>query len=69
MRSNNGPAPSIGFGSRQFIMEMEFRRGLMDHRKVKALALRLKTLDTIGNCQRPVFSLGVSQDKHKITNL
>ena len=28
-----------------------------------------KTLDTIGNCQRPVFSLGVSQHMHKITNL
>ena len=29
----------------------------------------LKTLDTIGNCQRPVFSLGVSQQLHtgKIT--
>ena len=25
--------------------------------------------DTIGNCQRPVFSLGVSQHMHKITNL
>ena len=29
----------------------------------------LKTLDTNGNCQRPVFSLGVSQHMHKITNL
>ena len=29
----------------------------------------LKTLDTFGNCQRPVFSLGVSQYMHKITNL
>ena len=29
--------------------------------------LLLKTLDTIGNCQRPVFSLGVSQHMHKIT--
>ena len=29
----------------------------------------LKTLDTIGNCQRPVFSLGVSQYMHKIINL
>ena len=29
----------------------------------------LKTLDTIGNCQRLVFSLGVSQHMHKITNL
>ena len=32
----------------------------------------LKTVDTICNCQRPVFwlfSLGVSQNTHKITNL
>ena len=29
----------------------------------------LKTLDTIGNCQRPVFSLCVSQPMHTITNL
>ena len=26
-------------------------------------------MDTIGNCQRRVFSLGVSQLMHKITNL
>ena len=26
----------------------------------------LKTLDTIGNCQRPIFSFGVSQHMHKI---
>ena len=31
--------------------------------------LNLKTVDTIGNCQRPVFSLGISQRMHKITNL
>ena len=29
----------------------------------------LKAVDTIGNCQRAVFSLGVSQHMHKITNL
>ena len=29
--------------------------------------LVLKTLDTIGNCQRPVFSLGGSTQMHKIT--
>jgi hypothetical protein len=29
----------------------------------------LKALDTFGNCQRPVFSLGVSQHINKITNL
>ena len=29
----------------------------------------LKALDTTGNCQKPVFSLGVSQHVHKITNL
>ena len=33
------------------------------------LRIKLKTLDTIGNFQRPVFSLGVSQHMHKITNL
>ena len=26
--------------------------------------MRLKALDTFGNCQRPVFSLGVSQYMH-----
>ena len=26
-------------------------------------------LDTFGNCQRPVFSLGVSQHMHKISSL
>ena len=29
----------------------------------------LKTVDNFGNCQRPVFSLGISQHMHKITNL
>ena len=29
----------------------------------------LKTLDTIGNFQRLVFTVGVSQHMHKITNL
>ena len=28
----------------------------------------LKALDTVGNCLRPVFSLGVSQHMHEITN-
>ena len=36
--------------------------------KVKKTTL-LKPLDTIGNCQRPVFSLAVSQHMHEITNL
>ena len=30
---------------------------------------RLKTMDTIGNCQRPVFLLGLSQHVYNITNL
>ena len=34
-----------------------------------ALLSGLKTLDTFGNCQRPVILLGVSQRMHKITNL
>ena len=29
----------------------------------------LKAVDTIGNCQRLAFTLGVSQHMHKITNL
>ena len=29
----------------------------------------LKALDTFGNCQRPLFSLGVSQHMYKITDL
>ena len=33
------------------------------------MTIHLKTVDTIGNCQRPVFSLGVSQHMHKITNV
>ena len=37
--------------------------------EVKTLDSTLKTLDTIGNCQRPVFSLGVSQHVHKIKKL
>ena len=31
-------------------------------------AYKLKTLDIIGNCQRPVFSLAVSQHMHEVTN-
>ena len=27
---------------------------------LKSMVRRLKTLDTIGNCQRPVFPIGVS---------
>ena len=32
-------------------------------------ALPLKTLDTVGNCQRLVFTVGASEHMHKITNL
>ena len=31
--------------------------------------IRLKALYTFGNCQRPVFSIGVSHHKHTITSL
>ena len=30
---------------------------------------QLKAVDTIGNCQRLAFTVGVSQHMHKITNL
>ena len=36
----------------------------------RCILFYFKDLDTFGNCQRPVFSLGVSQHMHyKITNL
>ena len=37
-----------------------------NNRKSKLI---LKALDTFGNCRKPVFSLGVPQHVHKITNL
>ena len=37
----------------------------MQYAIVRSFHTNLKTLDTIGNCQRPVFSLGVSQHMHK----
>ena len=37
--------------------------------KVAMISFFLKTVDTIGNCQRLVFTVGVSQHMHKITNL
>ena len=39
------------------------------HRAAWLLFVLLKPVDYIGNCQRPVFSLGVSQAMHEITNL
>ena len=36
---------------------------------MQSLKSYVKTLDTIGNCQRSVFSLGVSQHMHTITTL
>ena len=35
----------------------------------KAKRYCLKAVDTIGNCQRLAFTVGVSQHMHKITNL
>ena len=37
--------------------------------KVHRFPFNLKGRYTIGICQRPVFSLGLSQHMHKITNL
>ena len=34
-----------------------------------AMSVALKAVDTIGNCQRLAFTVGVSQHMHKITNL
>ena len=37
--------------------------------KVSTTIWVLKTLEAIGNCQRLVFTVGVSQHTHKITNM
>ena len=42
---------------------------LIPQQHLKCCPLSFKAVDTIGNCQRPVFSLGVYQRMHKITNL
>ena len=39
------------------------------HKAHVCAGLSLKGRYTFGNCQRPALSLGVSQHKHKITNL
>ena len=36
---------------------------------VLSCSLKAKQVDTIGNCQRQAFTVGVSQNMHKITNL
>ena len=36
---------------------------------VEPTVVCLKTVDTIGNCHRLAFKVGVSQHMHKITNL
>ena len=35
----------------------------------KDVFFKLNAVDTIGNCQRLAFTVGVSQHMHKITNL
>ena len=42
---------------------------LIPQQHLKCCPLSFKAVNTIGNCQRPVFSLGVYQRMHKITNL
>ena len=43
--------------------------GLNARQKQQIVIQLLKAVATFGNCQRPVFSLAVSQHMHKITNL
>ena len=45
------------------------RSGLRMGRPRMKTRMKLKTLDTFDNSQRPVLSLGVSQHLHKIANL
>ena len=40
-----------------------------EHFSCASHLLCLKAVDTIGNCQRQAFTVGVPQHMHKITNL
>ena len=49
--------------------EENLQSALAFQRPQKQPTLPLKGLHPFGNCQRPVFLLGVSQHLHTITNL
>ena len=56
------------------MMYKSLLRYSINEKEIKEWDEVLKTLDTFGNCQRPVFSLtyfsiGVTHHMHKITNL
>ena len=60
-------SPNLSFIFYAYIGIHQVRRLVFDN--YQRCPVSLKTLDTIGNCQRPVFTFGVSQHKPKITNL
>ena len=45
------------------------RRSHSQEHRGEPFLFSIKTVDTIGNCQRLAFNVGVSQHMHKITNL
>ena len=51
------------------VAEHNHKEYIIQESVFQVITRALKTLDTTGNCQRPVFSLGVSQHMHKLTNL
>ena len=55
-------------GSRSFLKVMVSHIQIIV-RKKNITFHELKTVDTIGNCQRLAFTVGVSQHMHKTTNL
>ena len=60
-----GQLGSILLQVSSFVSSYQFSKMFFISKEIRSL----KTLDTIGNCQRPVFSLSLSQHMHKITNL
>ena len=52
-----------------FILDSHILERNFSFSYMKTNVIDLKAVDTIGNCQRQVFSLGQSQHMYKITNL
>ena len=64
----NSSSSSNGYRKPYYMQCLKFQKYGLHERALTPLKY-LKTVYTIGNCQRPVSSLGISQHMHKITNL
>ena len=59
-------SPKVGQTAKKILHPVHFQQDM--NRRHRVLSC-LKAVDTIGNCQRLAFTVGVSQHMHKITTL